>query len=262
MSLDPRHRPQAPDLLVVSVGGFALRLPLDSQLETTTRTGRRFAKVLDGDAILTVVPVLETAIVVVASRGSHVLQVRASEVPKLLGPGRGSTLLKLETKDKVLGLSVDAPLVVETGKGKRMEFPPSVRSLSHRGGKGRPEARRDGFAKLIEVAAQVPESALGSVTVPGGGPGKVAETPAHAPTALADALPEVLLADDLQPAANPEQPLQPTDDEGVATVELVALVPAPVEVEVPGRRGKTSRSQMALFSLDAPPTLDDRDDDE
>jgi hypothetical protein len=53
-----------------------------------------------------------------------------------------------------------------------------------------------------------------------------------------------------------------TLNETPATVELVAIVPAPVEVEVPGRRGKTSRSQMALFSLDAPPKLDDRDDDE
>jgi DNA gyrase subunit A len=263
MSLDPRHRSQVPDLLAVSVGGFALRFPLDSQLETTTRTGRRFAKVVDGDAILAVVPVPETAIVVVASRGSHVLQVRANEVPKLLGPGRGATLLKLETKDKVLGLSVDAPLVVETGKGKRMEFPPSVRSLSHRGGKGRPEARRDGFAKVIEVAAQVPESALGSVTAGGGTPGKVAETPPRAPAASVDTSTEELRTpDDTAAAAVAEPRMDVTLDETPATVELVAIVPAPVEVEVPGRRGKTSRSQMALFSLDAPPKLDDRDDDE
>ena len=156
LSLDPRWKPAADELLAVTAFGYGLRFSLAVHAEPSTRAGRLYARPQDGDEVIGVKPAAAQAIVVVASRASYVLQCRAEDVNLLAGPGRGVTLIKLEDDDSVLDFAVDTPMLVETGKGKVVELAPSVRSLARRGGKGRAEAKRDGFARVVAVTPVIP----------------------------------------------------------------------------------------------------------
>jgi DNA gyrase subunit A len=157
LSLDPRLRPKEEHLLAVTKQGMGLRFALAPHTEVSTRAGRKYAKLGEGDEVVGVRPVRDEQILVVGTASSHVLQCRAGEVNLLAGPGKGVTVIKVAEGDRVLAFSVDEPLAFETGKGKTIEITPSVRSLATRGGKGWAEAKRDGFAKVIPKAPTVPQ---------------------------------------------------------------------------------------------------------
>jgi DNA gyrase subunit A len=141
----------------VTQRGYALRFGLAPHAEPSTRAGRRYAKVAEGDEVIGVRPAADNTIVIAAAASSHALSCRAGEVNLLQNPGRGVTLIKLADGDRVLGFTVGETLVAETGKGKRVELEPSARSLAARGGKGYAHAKRDGFARVIAPAPTVPQ---------------------------------------------------------------------------------------------------------
>ncbi len=171
LSLDSRVKPSEENLLAITAKGFGLRFALSPHTEPSTRAGRKFAKLSEGDEIVGVRPASDEAIVVVAAASSHAILFRAQEVNLLQNPGKGVTAIKLEASDRVLGFTVGEVLVAETGKGKRVEISPSARSLSSRGGKGYTEAKRDGFAKVIPPAPTIPQlnPAPGNGSAPSGG---------------------------------------------------------------------------------------------
>ena len=159
LSLDPRVKPKEENLLAIMKSGRGMRFPLASHSEVSTRAGRKFASVTDGDEVVGVRPVRDESIVVVAAASSHVLILRAGEVNLLAGPGKGFTVIKIDDDDRVLGFSVDSAITVENGKGDALTFEPSVRSLGERGQRGRCEAKRAGFAKVIPPPPTLPQLA-------------------------------------------------------------------------------------------------------
>jgi DNA gyrase subunit A len=167
LSLDPRVRPREEHMLAVTRSGHGLRFTLASHSEPSTRTGRKFAKVGEGDEILGVRPVRDDSIVVLAAGSSHVLQMRAGEVHVLANPGKGVTVMKLDANDRLLAFSVDAPLVVETSKGRQLSLEPSARSVGSRGGKGHAEYKKESFVKHLPPAPTLPQ--LGGPSSAGGG---------------------------------------------------------------------------------------------
>ncbi|HEX2569701.1 MAG TPA: DNA topoisomerase IV subunit A [Polyangia bacterium] len=167
LSLDPRVRPREEHVLAVTRSGHGLRFTLASHSEPSTRAGRKFAKVGEGDEILGVRPVRDDSIVVLAAGSSHVLQMRAGEVHVLANPGKGVTVMKLDANDRLLAFSVDAPLVVETSKGRQLSLEPSARSVGSRGGKGHAEYKKESFVKHLPPAPTLPQ--LGGPSSAGGG---------------------------------------------------------------------------------------------
>ncbi|MSP61664.1 MAG: DNA topoisomerase IV subunit A [Myxococcales bacterium] len=157
LSLDPRLRPKEENLLAVTRRGFGVRFGLAPHLEVSTRAGRKFARLDEGDEIVGVRPARDEAILVVATAASHVLQCRAGEVNLLAGPGKGVTVIRPVESDLVIAFAVDEVMTFETGKGKIVEISPSARSLTARGGKGWAEAKRDGFAKLLRKPPIIPQ---------------------------------------------------------------------------------------------------------
>ncbi len=157
LSLDPRLRTRESELIAVTRSGMGLRFALQPHTELSTRTGRKFAKVSEGDEILGVRPVHEKSILLVASAHSHILQCRAGEVNVLAGPGKGVTVLKTVDDDRVLAFAIDEPLTLETSKGKTVTLEPKVKQLTARGGKGYAMSRRDGFAKVISPPPAIPQ---------------------------------------------------------------------------------------------------------
>ncbi len=145
MTLDPRAM-VPPTLLAITRAGFGLRFATAQHTEVTTKAGRRYAKPKDGDEVLGVVPCNDGDVVVCATRDGHVLHVKAEEVAKLEGPGRGITVIKTQDDDVVIGFIAGGKgdvLVVETEKsGKQFELKADPKEVGTRGGKGRQIVKR------------------------------------------------------------------------------------------------------------------------
>src|SRR6476619_1369983 len=73
LSLDSRVKPKEENLIAVSKGGYGLRFAIAPHTEISTRAGRRFARVAEGDEIVGVRPAPEDGILVVATADSHAL---------------------------------------------------------------------------------------------------------------------------------------------------------------------------------------------
>jgi DNA gyrase subunit A len=155
MTLDPRAM-VPPTLLAISKRGFGLRFATASQTEVTTKAGRRYARPKDDDEILGVVPCNDGDVVVCATHEGHVLHVKADEIAKLEGPGRGVTVIKTADEDAVIGFIAGHKsdvLAVETEKGgKSFELPADPKQVGARGGKGRQIVKK---AQLKVVAKPV-----------------------------------------------------------------------------------------------------------
>jgi DNA gyrase subunit A len=154
--------PQPPFALAVTRGGLGCRFSLRNHAEPSTRAGRKFARLNDGDEVLAVMPLgmfREADLVMCASDDGHALAVRADEVPVLSGPGKGVIVMKLEEGAVLLGAELghrdlDA-IVVETGGGSERSL--TLRSIEgSRAGRGSAVVKRGGFSKFVWRKVETP----------------------------------------------------------------------------------------------------------
>jgi DNA gyrase subunit A len=157
LSLDPRLKPKEENLLAISRHGFGLRFALAPHGEVSTRNGRRFAKVADGDEIVGVQPAPDDGVVCVVSQ-SHALVCDVSEINVLANPGRGVTVMKTEDDAHVIGFAVNAPLVLESDKGKTEEVRPLKKDRVPRGSKGRVVfSRKERVERIVTPPPAAPQ---------------------------------------------------------------------------------------------------------
>ena len=133
--------------LAVTKGGYGLRFNLDPHREISTRSGRRFARLGEGDEVVGVQAARVKAVLAVVTARGHALLCKAEEVSELAGPGRGVTVIKVEKDDEVVGFGLGDPdsdtiVVAETEGGKKIPIGPGHYDVVSRGGKGRPIAKR------------------------------------------------------------------------------------------------------------------------
>lgn len=129
-------------ILVGSARGYGFRAA--PELSITTRTGRRFARVADGDELVSINAIAGDEVVCLASDGKG-LRYDLDEVTELSGVGRGVILMRVDAKAKMLGaLTLDEgeKVVVGIAGGKDRlvaldEFP-----RIKRGGKGNKVIKR------------------------------------------------------------------------------------------------------------------------
>jgi DNA gyrase subunit A len=155
--------------LAVSKGGFGLRFNLDPHRELSTRAGRRFAKLGEGDEVVGVAVVRPSSVVTVVTAEARALVCAASELPELANPGRGVVLMKVAETDAVLGFAVGPrgdkeALTVETDAGKRLTLGPGRYEITKRGGSGHTLGRKLRIVRVIPpepmVAPAPPSSNL------------------------------------------------------------------------------------------------------
>jgi DNA gyrase subunit A len=133
--------------------GYGLRFSLDPHREVSTRAGRRFAKLAEGDEIVGVAVVPPKGVVTVVTAGGRALICSAEELPELANPGRGVTLIKVEDDDAVMGFAVTSKsekdaLIAETDGGKKISVGPGRYSVTGRGGKGHSLGRKIAIARV------------------------------------------------------------------------------------------------------------------
>jgi DNA gyrase subunit A len=144
--------------------GFTSRVSLRPHRETSTRAGRKFARVVDGDDIVMVTPVDDDDHVACATVDGHALVVEASEIPVLAGPGKGVMLVKLHPGDAVIGAQVlkdkNDAMVVESEGGRKYEITPKKYGGT-RAGRGAELFRKGALARVV-----LPEITLPGIPAP------------------------------------------------------------------------------------------------
>jgi DNA gyrase subunit A len=144
--------PQPPYGLAVTRGGLSFRFPLVTHRDPSNKTGRRYARLNEGDEVVLVAAVGDRDGVVVAASDGVALGVKASEVPVLSAAGKGSALLRLSEGERVVGAQIVVQkkdvVQIETEKGKTLEVT-WAQIDGDRGSAGQSLGKRDRFSKIV-----------------------------------------------------------------------------------------------------------------
>ncbi len=162
---DKKGKPAASTLeaLAVTTSGMGLRFDLTALQEPSTRLGRKFCKLKEGEEVLGLEvmtgPVKQT-VVAVASHKGRALLCKAEDIAQLAGPGRGLIVMKLDSLDRLVGYKLlsskdDSLMVVKEGGGT---LPISLRKYQvvGRGGKGHALIKRGRLTGMEPVELNIP----------------------------------------------------------------------------------------------------------
>jgi DNA gyrase subunit A len=157
MTAPPNH------LFALNSAGYALRTSLFPFAEPSTRSGRKFARLKEGEEVVFAEVVRGDEVAVVATRQGRVTLFLAAEVNFLGGPGRGVLGIKVAADDRVLACAVSrAPkegLRVLTAGGRGIDVDPKHYKVSGRGGKGIEVVKRGGLSGVERPPPQLPDLA-------------------------------------------------------------------------------------------------------
>ena len=145
--------PGGPYLLVVTAQGQTLRAPLTPFRTASTKVGRRFVRLNDGDAVVLAAVLNDEESIFLASADGHVIHFAIAEINVLAGVGKGVMGIKLREGDRCLGAALisnrfDA-LVMETAGGRTQEFRRGKYETTARGGKGFEAVKRTTFVRVV-----------------------------------------------------------------------------------------------------------------
>ena len=189
-SLDPRMRPVEPEkpkgkkskplplfdsqtqkgttplgqAMAVSSSGMGVRFELATFQEPSTRSGRKFMKVKDGEEVVNLGFLrssVKSTLVTVASQRGRMLLCPAEEVNLLSGAGRGVTVIKLDSKDRLVAFRLledkNVQMVLLKQDGSKLPVSSKKYHTVSRGGKGHPLIRRGNFTGDVLPEITLPE---------------------------------------------------------------------------------------------------------
>jgi DNA gyrase subunit A len=146
--------------LAVSSSGYTSRMALHPFAEPSTRAGRKFARVREGEEIVNIHKVQGSETAILATREGRVILFPVSEVNFLSGAGRGVLGIKLSKTDKVIGSTVSSDpkqgLVVCTAGGRQIRVNPAHYRVASRAGKGVQVIKRGGLTRVEREEIQLP----------------------------------------------------------------------------------------------------------
>lgn len=138
--------------LALSSDGLAVTFALAPFLEPSTKAGRRYAKLTDGQEIVSAAIGGEKQTVIAVSTGRRAVLCKLADINFVSGPSKGVTLMKLEGDERALG-AVIAPgknqgIVVKTSLGGEYEVTEQNLGLTGRAVRGHEVVKR---GKLVEI---------------------------------------------------------------------------------------------------------------
>jgi DNA gyrase subunit A len=147
MLISAAGQPAGTLALSVTKRGYGFRFNLDPHRELSTRSGRKYAKVAEGDEVVGVLPFSEKDVLCVVTSHARALVCKGAEAPELANPGRGVTIIKVADDDEVLGFGLGGPkqndvIIAETESGKKLPVGPGRYHVTSRGGRGHQLAKR------------------------------------------------------------------------------------------------------------------------
>lgn len=145
--------PTPPYLLVATAQGQVLRTPLAPFRAASTKVGRRYVRLNDGDKVVLATVLRDEDSLMLATANGHVIHFTIEEINILSGVGKGVMGIKLADDDSCLGGALISGrfdmLQMETAGGKSMEFRRGKYQVTSRGGKGFAAVKRTTFVRVI-----------------------------------------------------------------------------------------------------------------
>jgi len=146
--------PPSPYLFVATAHGLVMRVSFSSFRTPSTRSGRKFCRLGNGDHVVHVEFVDEENTIFLISRAARLIHFSVADVPILSGPGKGVRGLKLVEKDDiVLGAKkLTRPsdtLRVINDNGSPLSFGQQKYTVTSRGGKGVKISQRTGVREIV-----------------------------------------------------------------------------------------------------------------
>jgi DNA gyrase subunit A len=156
----PRNgEPGAPYLLVVTAQGQTVRTPLAPHRTASTKAGRRYVRLNEGDRVVLATVLRDEETIYLASKAGHVIHFKIDEINILSGVGKGVMGIKLASDDICLGGALmgsrSDKMVVETSGGKTLEFGRGKYEITSRGGKGFEAVKRTTFVRVLPPAIEL-----------------------------------------------------------------------------------------------------------
>lgn len=149
--------------IAVSSAGMGVRFDLAPFKEPSTRLGRKFMKLREQEEVVSVEtldPSAATPILAVASQRGRVLLCNAEEVGLLSGPGRGVTVIKLDSTDRVLAVRIlsrkQDQLIVLKQEGSTFTISTRKYQPVTRGGKGHVLFKRGTLKGAQAIPVELP----------------------------------------------------------------------------------------------------------
>jgi DNA gyrase subunit A len=140
---------------------MVLRFGLGSLGEISTRAGRKYARLKDGEEVVGMFVVGGSETVIIASASGRVILFSAREVNFLSGVGRGVLGVKLAAGDRVLAAAVSRAkkegLRVFTTGGRKIDVTPRSYRVASRGGKGVEVIKRGGLTRAEPPPIVLPD---------------------------------------------------------------------------------------------------------
>jgi DNA gyrase subunit A len=146
--------PAPPYLLVVTQQGQTLRMALAPFRTASTKVGRRYARLNEGDRVVMAAVLRgDEDTIYLASGNGHVIHFNIDEINLLSGAGKGVMGIKLDEGDTCLGGALMSgrfdKMVLETSGGRTMEFGRGKYEVTSRGGKGFEAVKRTNFTRIV-----------------------------------------------------------------------------------------------------------------
>lgn len=157
VSTDARFTPSdtdsGPYMLIATSAGYVLRLPLAAYRTESTKAGRRYVKLDDGDKAVLAKLITDEESMMLATADGRIIHFALEDVNVLAGVGKGVIGIKLQDDDVCLGGCLIGgrfdKLVVETESGTTREFGRVAIPKVSRGGKGEKPGQRTKFTRLL-----------------------------------------------------------------------------------------------------------------
>ena len=144
---------QEPFLVAITSVGQAVRMPLDSFAEPSTRKGRSYAKLEAGDEVVSAEPAAGAENACLASKGGYALIFPVHQIPLFKSAAKGVIAMRLGAGDRVLGCTLSsaarAGLKVETSRGRIETVRTTKFEVSRRGNRGKSIISRGHVARIF-----------------------------------------------------------------------------------------------------------------
>jgi hypothetical protein len=146
-------------LLVVTSQGLSMRTPFAHFRSPSTKVGRKYMRLNDGDRVVMVHLVRDEETIFLVSVAGRVIHFPIREINIHGGAGKGVRGIKLGNSDTCLGGALISnrfdSMQAETTAGKILEFRRGRYDVTSRGGKGFEALRRSSFVRVIPPPIQL-----------------------------------------------------------------------------------------------------------
>ena len=143
----------APHVAIVTARGQVMRLSLSNFRAASTKSGRRFCRLREGDRVVHAEIMQPDETLFLATRTARLLHIAVKDIPVLGGAGLGVKGISLVGDDEVLGAKrMSRPsdvLKAVNDNGKTMSMGQMKYRVTSRGGRGVETSKRLGFTRVV-----------------------------------------------------------------------------------------------------------------